>query len=216
MPPPSATLAALVAELLAQHPRAPLRLRRMLPADLPAVMAIQAACYPASFHETPHTMALRVRAYPVGQWVAEAAPDGAPPSPDGNRVVAYAQSHPWTVAGPPPCLDDAGLAARIAASEARHVDAYYHLHDVACALPGRGVGRELLATAVQHAVDAGYARAGLVAVLGMHTLWAKSGFVARRELTDAAYDCYAYAGTRAVWMDMALREADSESGGALH
>ena len=78
MPPPSATLAALVAELLAQHPRAPLRLRRMLPADLPAVMAIQAACYPASFHETPHTMALRVRAYPVGQWVAEAAPDGAP------------------------------------------------------------------------------------------------------------------------------------------
>lgn len=199
-------LAAVVAELRAA-PHAPLRLRRMLHTDLPAVLAIQAASYPAVLHEEAATMAMRITVYPDGQFVAEAeaaAADGGAPSA-GGRVVAYAQSHPWRAGAPPPELDDAGLADCIAATVAGPRSlAYYHLHDVACALPGRGVGRKLFAAAAGHGASCGYATAGLVAVLGMQTLWAQCGFVARRELTGPDSACYAVNGVNAVWMDAEL------------
>jgi ribosomal protein S18 acetylase RimI-like enzyme len=194
----AAELQAMAAQL-SRAAAVPLALRRMTEADLPQVMLIQELAYPPHLHESLETMARRRAAYAEGQFVVT-----APSEADGDRVVGYAQSHPWLAALPPPTLDLREAHETITLALARPpAERYYHVHDVATVLPRRGVGRRLMAAALRHAAEeGGFSRAGCVAVMGMEAVWARCGFAVVRPLEDASY---AHEGRPAVWMEADLR-----------
>lgn len=176
-------------------------------AELEGMMAVQRACYPPTYVESMATYEHRSATFPAGHLVAL---DG-----DGT-VVGYAQAFPWVAETLPVCdVDAARFAATVAEALALgpvHPRVVFHVHDISCApsAQGRGVATALMRAVLDFAVRAGYARAQLVAVMGMEAVWGKPayGFVAApgggRHPDAGAMDAYAYAGRPAVYMTRSL------------
>lgn len=132
----------------------------MTAADLPAVMAIQAACYTELVPESQASLEAKRAASPSTCWVAVC---------DGT-VVGYLFALPWT-AGQPPALD-----ARTCELP-RAPDCLY-LHDLSVSprARGGGTGRALVEAFMGHLALLGLARAALVAVQDSVPYWERFGF----------------------------------------
>ncbi len=138
---------------------APVVWRAMRSADLPAVMAIVAACHP-HFLEGPAIFEERMRLSPEGCWLLEGA----------GAAHGYAVMHP-ALRFAPPALDTL-------LGELPQGDRVWYLHDVAL-LPqarGEGAASRLIAIAGRAARRAGLDRLALVAVNGSAPFWARRGF----------------------------------------
>lgn len=145
---------------------APLRIRPMQEADLPAVLDVQRAAYGDGYQESAAVLAAKLRLAPAGCWLAEF----------GGRVVGYVISHPWRAAPPPlhvvlPALPGDATVA--------------FLHDLAIAPTGRGrgVAGRLLEHVGQWASAAGLRRIALVSLADARAFWLRHDFVV---VADAA------------------------------
>lgn len=133
----------------------------MQPAQLPAVMQIQALAYAGlPVLEPLECFASRQRL----------APDGCQVVLDHGEVAGYLFSHPWD-AGPPPSLG-APLTALPASS------GYWFIHDCAVnpAWQGRGVARRLLAAAMASARRHQARALRLVSLGAARGFWQQQGF----------------------------------------
>jgi GNAT superfamily N-acetyltransferase len=134
--------------------------RNLTAEDLPAVEAVQRACYPAGLREAVRTFRCKIAAFPEGCLGLER---------DG-RLGGYVFCQPWTLGLPLPLEDD----GRAAFGKA---DCLY-IHDLSV-IPGwRGTGaaRTLLAEVFGLAADRGFAALALVAVQGSEGFWSHWGF----------------------------------------
>ncbi|MCX8145494.1 MAG: GNAT family N-acetyltransferase [Azovibrio sp.] len=138
-------------------------LRRMAPADLEQVLAIQAQAYPPALHETADVFAGKLRAFPASNWVVEGA----------SGLLAYLFAQPARHCLPPP-LHDPG--APVAAADA------LHLHDMAVRPEARGLGlaRHLMRQAQAWGRQQGLGWMTLVAVGSASDFWQRLGFVPAR------------------------------------
>lgn len=136
----------------------------MTPADLPHVLAVAGPVHPA-YPEDEAVFSERLRLYPAGCWVCEAA----------GRVVGYGLSHPWR-AGAPPALN-------VLLGELPARASTYYIHDIALLTEARGAGAgaAIVARLVDHARAAGFASVSLVAVSGTTAFWRRFGFRAMAE-----------------------------------
>jgi len=158
-------------------------LRPLLAADLPAVLAIQAAVYPAHYHEPPAAFLPRLAAFPAGHWVALDA---------AGAISGYCVAYPCLLAAarasPPSLSGDAarGVAAALAAPPAARA---IFVHEVTLRARARraGAGRALLAAALRAGAAAGARAALLVAVLGNGAVWRRLGFARARVLPWGYY-----------------------------
>ncbi|MBW7902693.1 MAG: GNAT family N-acetyltransferase [Rhodocyclaceae bacterium] len=135
-------------------------IRPMAERDLPAVLAVQAACYAASIAESGGSLLSKLRASPSTCFVALV--DGA--------VAGYLISLPWAFAAPPAHnLEVCRLPDR--------PDCLY-LHDLAVAHVARktGAGRALVESFLAGSRALGLARASLIAVQDSTRYWARHGF----------------------------------------
>ena len=176
----------------------------MAPAHLLGAFAVQTTCYPPFYLERLATYEHRVGTHPGGCFVA---------IDDATRdVVGYVQSFAWCGDALPVCDIDAGEFARVVARARAAGPAapgvVWHVHDVAAApaARGRGVGAALMHAALAHATAEGYARAQLIAVMGMERVWGlpQFGFVRGSHPDAAVLGGYAYDGAPAVYMARAL------------
>ena len=134
-------------------------LRPMLPADLDAVLRIQAACYPAAMQEPAAVVASRITAA-HGTCLVGLHEDS---------VRGYLFTYPSRL----------GLVTDLNGpfTVARQPDTLY-LHDLAieaCAL-GRGMGRALVGEALRRARTLGLAHAALVSVQDSERFWHALGW----------------------------------------
>lgn len=137
-------------------------------ADLPAVLAVQAACYPPAFVEPAATLRARLTAAPDTAWVAEQ--NGAP--------CAYLAAYRSRLGRVTPFGGDFRPDPR--------ADALY-LHDLAVApeAAGAGCGSRLVDLALRTARREGLQLA-LVAVGDALAFWLRQGFRDAGALADAA------------------------------
>lgn len=138
-------------------------LRPMRPADLPAVLAIQAQCYGETLLESSEALASRLALSPDTCWVA-ALPDGA--------LAAYLFTHAWPEASLPAWN---GLLVR---NWDDGETLTWFVHDMAVAPIGRGAGLppRLYAAAREAAISAGLASSRLIAVQSAATYWRRLGY----------------------------------------
>ena len=135
--------------------------RQATPADLDAVMAIQAVAH-ADFPEEEAVLAERLRLCPQGCFVLVR----------GEAVDGYMLSHPWTRRRPPPLN-------RLLEAIPDDADCWY-LHDLAL-LPqtrGSGAGAAIVSRLVSLAREEGFAVVALVSVGGSRLFWRKQHFAA--------------------------------------
>jgi GNAT superfamily N-acetyltransferase len=134
-------------------------LRPMQDADLHAVLAVQAACYPPPMQEPGAVVLGRLRAAPATTLVAL----------DDAGVCAYGFAYPSRL-GRITALHD-GFAP------APDADTLY-IHDLAVhpRANGRGFGRRLAAALFEHARGQGLRHGALVAVLDARPFWEGLGF----------------------------------------
>jgi predicted N-acetyltransferase YhbS len=137
-----------------------LTIRTMQPGDLPAVLAIQAACYTEIPSETAASIQCKQRASPATCFVAL----------HHGEVVGYLLALPWQWAQPP------ALNAEIDGLPPTP-DCLY-LHDLAVSPQARnqGVGRALIDTFFKCLQRSGWNRASLVAVQNAAPYWRRFGF----------------------------------------
>lgn len=131
-------------------------------ADLPAVMAIQRACYGEAFMESAELFERRLAAAPHTGWVMSDAL-----SQVGAYLSAYpSQLHALTA-----------LHGDFAPAGAR-ADTLY-LHDLAVhpQAHGQGLGPRLVQHALAQGADCGWPHAALVSVQGSQPFWQRLGFV---------------------------------------
>ncbi|KPC50501.1 GNAT family N-acetyltransferase [Amantichitinum ursilacus] len=135
-------------------------------ADLPAIDAIQQACYPAGFHEPIAAFASKLQTSPHSSWLAEHA----------GRIVGYFFTHPWSGAQPPKLGQPLPTPAAAA-------DTHFW-HDLAVLPQSRGNG--VAPALVQHALAwgraHGFRHTRLVAVLQAEGFWQRWGFEAERNI----------------------------------
>lgn len=133
----------------------------MASADLPAVNALADAVHGALLFEPPNIFAERLALFPQGCFAA------------GDPVLAYAFTHPWRVARPPP------LSARLGALP-REPDCLY-LHDVVVAPQARaaGLGASLVVRLRALATGLGVPIMALTAGHHSSLYWARHGFTVR-------------------------------------
>lgn len=147
---------------------APMILRPMTPADLPGVLAVQAACYEPAYHEPQVAFHAKLTQCADTCWVM--AQDAS--------VAAYLVCLPVT---------DAALPALHQADwqRPRRASALY-LHDLAVSptLRGSGAASRLIEQAIQAARASGLSSLVLVAVQGSVPFWQRHGFEDAR-LPDA-------------------------------
>ena len=147
-------------------------------AHLPAVAQIQAAIYPAIFHEDAALIGARAEAYPAGHLVATLA--------GSDAIVAYASAYPWPLAAAlaaPPSLGALDVAQiRAADASPAGLGTALFLHEVSVHAQGVGVGAALMGALLAHAEARGFATALLVSVLGNEAYYERFGFEAVREL----------------------------------
>lgn len=131
----------------------------MLPADLPAILAVQAWCYPPMMQEDAAVAAARLAAAPATCAVAV----------DDDGVCAYLFAYP-SLRG---AVTD--LGAHFAPAD--DADTLY-LHDLAVAprAHGRGLARRLVQHALAPARERGWRWSALVAVQDSAAFWAGFGY----------------------------------------
>jgi GNAT superfamily N-acetyltransferase len=136
-------------------------LRPMLDADLHAVLAVQAACYPPAMQEPDEVVLARLRAAPATTLVAC----------DAGGVCAYGFAYASRLGRITPL--HAGF------TPAPDADTLY-LHDLAVhpRAHGRGVGRRLAQALLGAASRQGLRHGALVAVLDARPFWESLGFTA--------------------------------------
>ena len=156
--------------------------RPMRAADLDAMVAIQAQCYPLAMNEHPEVLARRLQACPDTAWVAEA----------GGVVGAYLVGY-RTVLGKVSCLGDAF-------EHHPQADGLY-LHDLAIgtALRGRGVAQALVAHARAQAARWRLQGLALVSVNDTVRFWQGQDFEAAQVTPQGQAALDSYWG-RAVYM----------------
>ncbi|WP_157669602.1 GNAT family N-acetyltransferase [Chitinibacter sp. GC72] len=137
-------------------------IRNITPTDLPHILRIQSACYPANLLEDAATFAAKLQFAPHCNWLIALH----------EQPLGYLFTHPW--AGDTPPALNRGDAAWPAQADR------FYLHDLAIDPAGRGL--QLGLTLAQHALDwakaAGFPLAMLVAVDQADTFWRKLGFTA--------------------------------------
>lgn len=135
------------------------QVRVMQAADVGAMVALQAECYPPELHEDEPTMQARLVVAPDTSWVAE----------DAAGVGAYLVCYPSKVGKVNP------LGAAFTIPE--QADTLY-LHDLAVGTRarGQGVGRAVATRAVDYARKQGFTYCTLVAVQGSAPFWRSLGF----------------------------------------
>jgi GNAT superfamily N-acetyltransferase len=133
----------------------------MLDADLHAVLAVQAACYPPGMQEPAAVVLARLRAAPATTLVAV----------DAAGVCAYVFAYPSRL-GRVTALHDSFVPAPDA-------DTLY-IHDLAVdpRVHGHGLGRRLAQALFDGARRGGLRHSALVAVLDARPFWESLGFVA--------------------------------------
>lgn len=148
------------------HDITPICLRAMRLDDLPAVLAVQAACYPPPMQEPAATVLARCKAAPGSCLVAV----------DHAGVCAYLFGYRSRLGVVTP------LGAAFEAMP--DADAFY-LHDLAVAPrgKGRGLGRALVAQAWAWADRQGLRASALVSVQDTRAFWTGLGY------REAALDC---------------------------
>lgn len=151
-----------------------LTLRPMIPDDLPAVLAIQQACYVAAMNESAATLLARLDAAPRHAWVASL----------GGKVGAYLVGYPSRLGS----ITELDTPFRVA----EQPDCLY-LHDLAVApdFSGLGAGRCLVQHALAAARTEGLGAAALVSVQNSRDYWAKLGFASPAMLNAAQRACLA-------------------------
>ena len=144
-------------------------LRPMAPADLDAVLAVQAACYPPPMQEAADVILARLHASPDTVLVAA----------DGAGICAYLFAYPSTLGKVTPL----GGAFAVPASP----DTLY-LHDLAVAprAAGSGLARRLVEELLTIARLDGRRHSALVAVQASGAFWAGFGYAPHAGAVDAA------------------------------
>jgi GNAT superfamily N-acetyltransferase len=146
----------------------------MTPADLPAVLTLQAQAYEPCFHESEAAFRGKLAAFPAWCWVALDA---------AGQLAAYLFTQPARL-GQPPCLGDGGNAPD-------RVPDTLHLHDMAVCPSARGTG--LAGRMICHALAAARRAefshgplqwASLIAVQDSQPFWARHGFAVGRMAPD--------------------------------
>jgi len=160
--------------------------RRMVEADVPQALVIQAASYPAFLREDAAAFASRIV---MGASCCFAAMSGA-------TLIAYLLAHGWPAAAPPPI---GTVLPRDGGSD------ILFIHDLAVAPAGRGtgIGRRLVGAAFEAAAGQGLVRAELIAVEGAQAYWAGLGFVPGDCAPALARKVAAY-GVEACWMERSI------------
>lgn len=136
--------------------------RAMLASDIPAVMRIQAACYPPSMLESEEVFRARLALTPATCWIWSPAPDSA---------AAYLFSYPSNK----DAITPLGACFKLAAAP----DCLY-LHDLAVAPEARGqrAANALVAAALEHARAESLAWSALVSVQQSQRFWGSLGYAA--------------------------------------
>lgn len=177
-----------------------LLLRPMTPDDLPAVLRVQAQCYPAELIESANALASRLALAPALCWVAAHANASRTPA----QLAAYLFTHPWPRDTLPP-LD--GVLPHEGRDGIRAADAglTWFVHDMAVAPggQGRGLARRLYAKASDAARAAGLRCSRLIAVRGAARWWEGMGYARLSPGKDAATKLSRY-GSDAVVMGREL------------
>jgi GNAT superfamily N-acetyltransferase len=134
--------------------------RPMLETDIPAVMQIQAECYPSSMLELEEIFRARLALTPATCWIWSSTSQGA---------TAYLFSYPSNKDAVTPL----GAQFKLAAT----ADCLY-LHDLAVAPGARGqrAGNALVAAALDHARAGGLEWSALVSVQQSQAFWSGLGY----------------------------------------
>jgi ribosomal protein S18 acetylase RimI-like enzyme len=134
--------------------------RPMLAGDIPAVMQIQAECYPPSMLESEDVFRARLALTPATCWIWSPAPDNA---------AAYLFSYPSRK----DAITPLGAQFKLAAAPN-----CLYLHDLAVAPAARGqrAANALVAAALEHARAAGMAWSALVSVQRSQDFWSGLGY----------------------------------------
>jgi ribosomal protein S18 acetylase RimI-like enzyme len=150
-------------------------IRPMREADLHAVLAVQAACYPPAMQEAAAVVQARLRTAPETVLVAC----------DAAGVCAYVFAYPSRLGAVTPL--DAGFAP------APDADTLY-IHDLAVAprALGRGLARRLVAFLLASSGALPYA--ALVAVQDSRRFWEGQGFAVRETGEEGAQHLASYPG----------------------
>ena len=138
-------------------------LRRLVPADLPAVVRLQSRGYPLDYREPQAAFAAKLRASPDTAW-------GVDDADQPGELLAYLFALP-TRAWQWPTLHADDWVAPSAP------DGLY-LHDL-CLSPrarGQGLGPALVGAARSHAQAQGWQRLVLIAVQASGPFWVRQGF----------------------------------------
>ncbi|AQV95847.1 GNAT family N-acetyltransferase [Cupriavidus necator] len=173
--------------------------RPMVPADLPAVLAVQASCYTEVLLEGQAALASRLALSPATCWVAD---------DPGQRgaLAAYLFTHAWPDASLPPLdglLDDGWRHA------APPDTLTWFVHDMAVAPAGRGAGLapRLYAAAQAAARAAGLRQSRLIAVQSAASWWRRLGYAPVAVETAAMHAAkLAGYGASAVLMERTLAD----------
>ncbi len=172
-------------------------LRRMTAADLPAVLAVQAACYTEVLLESRGALASRLALSPTTCWVAD---DPHRPS----TLAAYLFTHAWPETSLPP-LD--GVLDGGWRQPPTPAPLTWFVHDMAVAPGGRGGGLapRLYAAAQAAALAAGLKHSRLIAVQSAAPWWRRLGYAPAAAETAARHaGKLADYGAAAVLMEKAL------------
>jgi len=146
------------------------QVRLMQREDVPAMLNIQAKCYPPSMNESAQALTARHECCGDTAWVAVDATGAV-----GAYLVAYRSRR-----GKVSCLGDAF-------AHEPQADVLY-LHDLAIATEwrGRGLARVLLDHARQQALAQGLSGLSLVSVNDTVPFWRQQGFEPVADLSEAA------------------------------
>lgn len=172
-------------------------LRPMAAADLPAVLAVQAACYTEVLLESRDALASRLALSPATCWVAD------DPRRPGS-LAAYLFTHAWPETSLPP-LD--GLLDNARRQAPATTPLTWFVHDMAVAPGGRGSGlaARLYEAAQAAAVAAGLTHSRLIAVQSAAPWWRRLGYAPVAAETAARHaDKLAGYGAAAVLMERTL------------
>lgn len=133
--------------------------RQPQPSDVPAILAIQRECYPATLQEDRHIIEERLETAGEFCWVAH----------DPLGIFAYLFAYPSV------CGKVTPLGGSFAAEPGG--DTFY-IHDLAVArrAAGSGAGSRLVEIAVANARTQGFEHSALVAVQQSHPFWERHGY----------------------------------------